>query len=68
MDALEYLMKPALEWNENFRLLEALVNKVVEIIYENKDDKLIVIREKHIRKAMGEIGMEKEEMLKEPSV
>ena len=68
MDALEYLMKPALEWNENFRLLEALVNKVVEIIYENKDDKLIVIREKHIRKAMREIGMEKEEMLKEPSV
>lgn len=65
MDALEYLMKLELEWNENFRLLEALVNKVVEIIYENKDDKLIVIREKHIRKAMREIGMEKEEMSKE---
>ena len=60
MDALEYLMSPELEWPENVRLLETLAKKVVEIIYEDyekKEDKLIIVREKHIRQAMKEIGM-----------
>ncbi len=75
MAALDYLMRPDLEWHENFRLLETLTKKVMEIVYEDYWDKmdrgdkiptingkdLILIREKHIREAMKEIGMIKEE-------
>ena len=63
MDALEYLMSPEWDWPENVRLLETLTKKVVEIVYEDyedKEDKLIIVRERHIRKAMKEIGMLKE--------
>lgn len=63
MDALEYLMSPEWDWPENVRLLETLTKKVAEIIYEDyekKEDKLIIVRERHIRKAMKEIGMLKE--------
>ena len=60
MDALELLMSPELEWPENFRLLETLTKKAEEIIcedYKDKDDKFIIVREKHIREAMKEIDM-----------
>ena len=73
MDALELLMSSELEWSENFRLLETVTKKVEEILYEDYENKrkrnrgeaiqeingkdLIIIREKHIRKAMKEIGM-----------
>lgn len=60
MDALELLMSPEFEWSENYRLLETLTKKAEEIIYEDykdKDDKFIIVREKHIREAMKEIGM-----------
>ena len=76
MDALELLMSSELEWSENFRLLETVTKKVEEILYEDYENKrkrnrgeaiqeingkdLIIIREKHIRKAMKEIGMLKE--------
>ncbi|MFO0795444.1 MAG: sigma 54-interacting transcriptional regulator, partial [Candidatus Brocadiaceae bacterium] len=71
MDALEYLMKPDLEWTENIRLLQTLTKKVLEVLYEdyeNKDKDLIIVREKHIRKAMKEIGMIKEEGQKESPI
>lgn len=63
IDALEYLMRPELDWPENVRLLQTLTKKVAEIIYddyeyEKKD--IIIVREKHIRKAMEKIGMLKE--------
>lgn len=74
MDALELLMSSELEWSENFRLLETVTKKVEEILYEDYENKrnrgeaiqeingkdLIIIREKHIRKATKEIGMLKE--------
>ncbi len=63
MDSLELLMSSELEWTENFRLLQTLTKKIVEIIYEdyeNKKKELIIIRENHIRKAMEAIGMIKE--------
>lgn len=63
MDSLELLMSSELEWTENFRLLQTLTKKIVEIIYEdyeNKKEELIIIRENHIRKAMEAIGMIKE--------
>lgn len=63
MDSLELLMSSELEWTENFRLLQTLTKKIVEIIYEdyeNKKKELIIIRENHIRKAMEELGMIKE--------
>lgn len=75
MDALECLMSRELEWPENVRLLETLTKKVVEIVYEEHENNkrykskaipkisqkdLIIIREKHIKKAMEEIGMIKE--------
>lgn len=62
MDALELLMSPGLEWPENVRLLQTLTKKVLEILYEeyDKEKDLIIVREKHIKKAMEEIGMIKE--------
>ena len=71
MDALELLMSPELEWSENVRLLQTLIKKVEEVLYEdyeNKDKDLIIVREKHIRKAMKAIGMEKEEMSRETPI
>jgi hypothetical protein len=71
IDALEYLMRPDFEWPENVRLLQTLVKKVVEIVYEDYENKrqmghqiskidgvreLYIVREKHLRQAMKEIG------------
>lgn len=89
MDALEYLIRPDLKWNENVRLLQTLTKKVAEIVYEDYEERrekeeiptikkkiitkyneetkeeikkieLIIIREKHIKETMEEIGMLKE--------
>lgn len=38
-NALEYLMRPEFEWFENVRLLQTLSKKVVEIIYEDYENK-----------------------------
>jgi hypothetical protein len=79
IDALEYLMRPELVWPENVRLLQTLAKKVIEVVYEDKRYKgellptidgkdLIIIRVKHIKKAMKEIEMEKEEKQKESPI
>lgn len=38
-NALEYLLRPELEWFENVRLLQTLSKKVVEIVYEEYENK-----------------------------
>lgn len=71
IDALEYLMSEKWEWHENFRLLETLVNKVIEVMYEDYENgrdipkiydnkNLVIIRQNHVYKAMKEIGIEDE--------
>lgn len=66
LDALERLMSPELEWPGNIRQLQALSKKTVEFSIleslgqdQEKGGKLplIMIREKHIRKAMKEVNL-----------
>jgi len=73
IDALEALMRPELQWPENVRLLQSLTKKVIEIVYEDYENKrskrediprnngmdLIMISGKHINQALKamEIGI-----------
>ena len=63
LDALELLMSPELDWPGNIRQLQDLTKKVTKFSVldfrkkEEEKDKVLLVKEKHIRDSMEEIGL-----------